>query len=197
MARELAGASQNFTLTGWKDLSTFDSPGQIVNFTGSGTATESPGVPTTASSGPLTGAKGLVANQTLNFTTVASGVSTPNSQTSTVAYSADNGSVLVTQTAGVNTYYPPYSLPTAVKAGDTAQLYKSANYTASYAVVAGDLSSLIYTETRDTYDNAGNHLKQSVLAYRITTTNVATAISSASSDFAGGKAIDSITLTFQ
>ena len=196
LARINSGDTRNFSLTGWKDVSTALNPNQIVNFTGSGTAVSSPGVPTTASSGPLAGTKGLVTNQTLNFTTVVSGISTPNSQTTTVAYSADNGTVLVTQIAGVNTYYPAYAYPTAAKAGDAAQLYKSTNYTASYAVTAGDASSLVYTETHDKYDNAGNHLNQSISVYKITGANVATAVSSASTEFASNKAISSITLTF-
>lgn len=197
MARESSGATQNFTLAGWEDLSTAANPGQIVNFTGSGTAVASPGVPTTASSGPLAGTKGVVATQTLTYNTVTANGTTPNSSTTSIAYSADNGSILATQSGGVTTYYPQYSYPTSAKAGSAGQLYRSTNLAASYAVSAGSANMLTYTETRDSYDNAGNHLSQAVLATSIGADGSTKAISTAMTTFSGGKAVYSMTITYQ
>ncbi len=166
----LNGANQNFTISGWVDNSPLTNPGQQTPLTGNGNLAR--GTPSPAT---FNGIPALEATEVVAGSTTENGQTTPFSSTEIIYYSPGNYTTVGTVSGGETMLISPYTLPVAVKAGDTGLLGSGTQggtlpttSTESYAVTSDSATSLLVTLTQNT-DAGISGSTTTQTAYRVTT----------------------------
>lgn len=169
------GFSKPYTLTGWVDNSTTSNP-NLPHTPLSGSGTLAIGTPTSfaVTAGPLTGVTVLQSVAVLTGT-VASSVY--------YYFSPVDYTILAISDDTKTYYYTPYTLPAAVKAGNTGSIGSSttggalASTTTGVYSVASDRADSLLVSFIETKSKAAGGYEITTTTYRITTLGVVTPVS--------------------
>jgi len=135
------GMNKTFTVTGWIDNSTTNTPVPRADITGSGTLTI--GAPTAAT---FNGASVLRSTEVITGTVTVNGRQSSIASSGTTFYNSSNYTTAGTIVGGDTTYFSTYTYPATVKAGSTGSLGRTTDAGGAFAAT----STTVYSVASDT-----------------------------------------------
>lgn len=138
------GMNRAFTVTGWIDNSTTNTPVPRADITGSGTLTI--GTPTAAT---FNGSSVLRSTEVITGTVTVNGRQSSIASSGTTFYNSSNYTIAGTVVGGETTFIAPYTYPTTVKAGNTGSFGNSTSGGLDGGLFA-TTSTTVYTVASDT-----------------------------------------------